>query len=98
MMHANHQADGEPFKPDDDKEHHQPSVPPGWIDHPAEMLENVYNLPSSDQYFASEETNKYQWCLQLISHIVPFNISFSLNLIQRYFLHNFICKCPMHNS
>ena len=66
MTHANHQADGEPFKPDDDREHHQPSVPPGWIDHPAEMLENVYNLPSSDQYFASEETNKYQWCLQLL--------------------------------
>ena len=66
MTHANHQADGETFKPDDDKEHHQPSVPPGWIDHPAEMLENVYNLPSSDQYFVSEETSKYQWCLQLL--------------------------------
>ena len=66
MKYANHQADGEPFKPDDDKEHHQPSEPPGWIDHPAEMLENVYTLPSSDQYFASEQTRKHQWCLQLL--------------------------------
>ena len=66
MNYANHQADSEPFKPDNDKEHHHPSEPPGWIDHPAEMLENVYTLPSSDQYFASEQTSKHQWCLQLL--------------------------------
>ena len=56
MNYTNHEADGESFQSDDDKEHH---------DHPAEMLENVYTLPSSDQFFASEETCKQQWCLQL---------------------------------
>ena len=58
MKHLGHQADDE---------HHQPAAPPGWVDQPAKMVENVYNLASSDQYFPSEDVDIFDWCLQLVT-------------------------------
>ena len=65
MNYHNHQADDEPHQPAGD-EHHHPSVPPGWVDQPAKMIENVYNVPSSEEYFRSENTNiQFKGFLQL---------------------------------
>ena len=42
---------------------HEPSVPPGCVEHPAEILENIFNVAASDAEYYS--ANISQWCLQL---------------------------------
>ena len=45
---------------------HEPSVPPGCVEHPAKILENIFNVAASDSEYCSANT---QWCLQQnISH------------------------------